>query len=109
MTQSNEPGPLHLTVEVTVRNGKTMTQYRLGEEGTLTFRNASNEPLVVSSPSGTPFQEDGCGDAASEVSVAPGTEKTVRVASGFHAEEFIYSARIGDAEPEDPVVILDRR
>jgi hypothetical protein len=109
MSSSSGYTPRHLTVEVGVRHGKTMTQHHLDEEGTLTFHNASDEPLVISAASGAPFKEEGCGDAVSELSVPPRGNRIVRVAPGFRAEEFIYSARIGDAEPEDPVVILDRR
>ena len=109
MSSSNGHTPRHLTVEVSVRNGKTMTQYRLGEDDTLTFRNASDEPLVISAASGSPFQEQGCNSAVAELSIPPGGDKTVRVAPGFCEDEFVYSAQVGDADPEDPVVILDRR
>ncbi|MGH8203856.1 MAG: hypothetical protein ACREST_04555 [Steroidobacteraceae bacterium] len=98
-----------LEVWVAVRNGKTMTQYRIGERGALTFRNLSDQPLVISSPSGAPFQEQECGDPVSTLTVPPGREKVVSISKNYCEKEFLYSAQIGGSEPEDPVVIIDRR
>ena len=98
-----------LEVWVDVRNGRTMTQYRIGEQGQLTFRNLSKQPLVISSPSGEPFQEEGCAGPVSTFTVDPGSRKVVAISRKYDATEFLYTAQIGEAEPEDPVVIIDRR
>lgn len=108
MTMQGNSDTADLEVWVAVRNGKTMTQYRVGERGALTFRNLSDQPLVISSPSGAPFQEQDCGDPVSTLTIPPGSEKVVRISKDYCEKEFLYSAQIGAAEPEDPVVIIDR-
>ena len=108
MTMQGNSDTADLEVWVAVRNGKTMTQYRVGERGALTFRNVSDQPLVISSSSGAPFQEQDCDDPVSTLTVPPGSEKIVRIAGNFQETEFLYTAQIGNSEPEDPVVIIDR-
>jgi hypothetical protein len=109
MPTPSQQGPADLTIEVSVRHGKTMTQHRLDESGTLTFRNRSDQALVIAARTCAPFVESGCGDAVSEFTIPPGADKTVRISEKFQEPEFVYSAQAGDAEPEDPIVIIDRR
>ena len=110
MSTQGEHGSDDLNLEVTVRDGKTMTRHRIGKCGTLTFRNLADEPLMIATSSGQPpFRESGCDAPVSAFTVAPGTTKSVRISDEYKAEEFVYSARIGDAEPEDPIIIIDRR
>lgn len=96
-------------IHVDVRNGKTMTRHRMGYLGELRFRNWSSEPLVITATTGQPFKESGCNDAVGELTIPPNGEKTVTIHEAYGAEEFSYSARIGASEPEDPIVIIDRR
>ncbi len=107
------PGPAgyNLTIDLTVREGKTMTRHHVGERSILTFHNDSDEALVISCTSGqTPFLDGGCGTATAEFAVPAGGTKAVRIADSVTwGDSFVYSARIGDAEAEDPIVILDRR
>lgn len=100
-----------LTIEVTVRENKTYTQHRLTEGRSLTFRNTEQQPLVISTASTRPpFIEEGCSESVRTITVAPGSEKRVRIDPSYgEGSWFKYSARIGDAEPEDPIVIIDRR
>lgn len=110
MSMSGEPRKANLKLSVTVRDGKTMTQHRMGAEGTLSIRNESDEPLVITCVSGgEPFLEEGCSGPAAQFTVPGGGTKVVRIARGFDDEAFAYSAQVGDSEPEDPIVILDRR
>jgi hypothetical protein len=109
MPTPSQQGSADLTIEVSVRHGKTMTQHRVGESGTLTFRNRSDQALLIAARSSAPFVESGCGDPVSEFTVPPGADKTVRIFEKFQGSEFVYSAQAGDTEPEDPIVIIDRR
>ena len=110
MSMTGDPKDADLTLAVTVRDGKTMTQHRMGAEGTLSFRNDSGEPLVVTCMTDDePFLEEGCSGAVAEFTVPPNGTKVVRISEGFGGDSFVYSAQIGDADPEDPIVILDRR
>jgi hypothetical protein len=106
MTQQASSGDL--TIEVTVDEGRTTSQYHMGRNGSLTFRNDSGDPLVVTATAGRPFREHGCSEPQAEITVPPGSEKTVRIADDFNGTRFAYTARIGDTEPEDPIVIIDR-
>jgi len=82
----------------------------MGEDGILTFTNGSSEPLVISCMShAEPFQEEGCPDAVATFTVAGNSAKSVRLHPDFNAASFTYSARIGNTEAEDPIVIVDRR
>ncbi len=110
MPINGDPVPGDLTLEVTVQDRKTMTQHRIGKCGTLTFRNLADQPLVITSSSAQPpFRESGCDAAVSTFIVAPCATKSVRISDEYEADKFVYSARIGDSEPEDPIVIIDRR
>lgn len=97
------------TIHVDDRGGKTMTRHRMGYQGVLKFRNWSDKPLVITASACQPFKLPGCSDAAAEFTVPPETELSVTIHECFSADEFAYSARIADSEPEDPIVIIDRR
>jgi hypothetical protein len=108
--QSPGPAGYSLTIDVTVHEGKTMTRHHVGERSILTFHNDSGEPLVITCTSGqSPFLDGGCGSATAEFTVPAGGSKAVRIAETIsRGDSFVYSARIGNSEPEDPIIILDR-
>jgi hypothetical protein len=110
MTTPGSPG-INLTLDLTVLNGKTMTRHHVGERSILTFHNDSEEPLVVTCTSGqAPFLDGGCGNPVESFTVPAGGTKAVRIAEAVTlGQSFVYSARIGNSEPEDPIIILDRR
>ena len=110
MTTPGTPGT-DLTFDLTVVNGKTMTRHHAGERGILTFLNDSDQPLVITCTSGQePFLAGGCGDPVATFTVPAGGTKSVRIAEAVaFGQSFVYSARIGNSEPEDPIIILDRR
>ncbi len=107
------PGPAgsNLIIDVTVLNGKTMTRHHIGERGILTFHNDSEQSLVITCTSGqSPFLDGGCGNPTNEFSVPAGGSKSIRIADTVDfGQSFVYSAKIGNSEPEDPIVIVDRR
>jgi len=110
MTTPGTPG-INLTFDMTVLNGKTMTRHHASERSILTFHNDSEQPLVIICTSGQePFLDGGCGDPVATFTVPAGGTKAVRIAEAVSkGQSFVYSARIGDSEPEDPIIIIDRR
>ena len=111
MPTPGAPHPADLNIDLAVRDGKTMTVHHARLDGTLQFMNTENAPLVITSSSEyPPFIEDGCSDAVAEITVPPQSGKTVRLSGRYGLNSsFTYSARIGDSEPEDPIIIIDRR
>jgi|APFre7841882724_1041349.scaffolds.fasta_scaffold116956_2 hypothetical protein len=110
MPITGDPTTTALSLTIQVRDGKTMTQHRMGEKSVLTFKNEADDPLVITCMShAEPFLEEGCSNAVATFTVAGKSTKSVRIASNFNAASFTYSARIGNSEPEDPIVIVDRR
>ena len=107
------PGPASstLTIDVTVRDNKTMTRHHVGRRGIIAFHNDSEESLVITCTSGeSPFLDGGCGNPVSTFSVPAGGTKAVRIVDTLQeGQSFVYSAKIGNSEAEDPVVIVDRR
>ncbi len=98
-----------LTIVVSVRNDRTMSQYALPRNRKLTFVNDSDELLVVTSKSGTPFVDmDDPTKPIDRIEVPANGEKTVRINRHFSGTEFGYTAQIGDADADDPIVILER-
>lgn len=98
-----------LMIVVDVRNGQTMSQYSMAKSGKLTFANASDQDeLSVKPKSGMPFCENDKTTEIPEILVAPGAEETVRICKAYGDSEFLYTAKIGSATEEDPIVILER-
>ncbi len=110
MPITGDPTTAGLSLTLQVSGIKTMTQHRMGEDGILTFKNESADPLVITCMShAEPFQEEGCSDAVGTFSVAGNSAKSVRLHPDFNAASFTYSAKIGNTQAEDPIVIVDRR
>ena len=111
MAKPPSPDSPDLTIEVAVRDGKTMTRRSMRLSGTLAFVNSADEPLVITSTSGEPpFVEEGCSKPAARIVIPARTEKVVRLSEAYGwMDDFTYAAQIGDSEPEDPIVIIDRR
>ena len=95
-------------IDVDVRLGKTMTRHRMGYLGKLRFSNPSQWPLVVKAAAGSPFRVPDCGDARGTFTVPAGGSLEVGIHPDFGGNEVVYSAKIGDYEPEDPIIIIDR-
>lgn len=98
-----------LMIVVDVRNGQTMSQYSMARSGKLTFANASTQgDLSVKPKQGAPFCENDKTTVIPEIVVSPDDEETVRICNAYGDGEFLYTAQITGAEPEDPIVILER-
>jgi hypothetical protein len=98
-----------LTIVVSVRSDRTMSQYAMPRNRKLTFVNDSGETLIVRPKSGIPFGDPNDPTIAIPViTVRPGESETVKIHKNFAATEFGYEAQIGTKTPEDPIVILER-
>lgn len=98
-----------LTIVVSVRDNRTMSQYAMPRNRKLTFVNDSDQQLVVTAKTGSPFVDvDDPSILVGEVRVEPRGEKSVRIKKTFQDSEFGYTARIGNTEEDDPIVILER-
>lgn len=99
-----------LTITVDVRDGQTMSSYQLPHNGKLTFFNASKTDELKVWPKNAgdmPFCANDKVTAIPQIAVPPQDQQSVRICSAFGSEEFLYSAQIGTAAPEDPIVILE--
>jgi len=98
-----------LMIVVDVRDGQTMSQYSMSKSGKLTFANASDQDdLTVTPKNGEPFCENNKTTVIPKIVVAPEDEETVRICTAYADSEFLYTAKIGLATEEDPIVILER-
>jgi hypothetical protein len=101
-----------LSVELGVHEGKTKTIHRIRRYGTLKFKNKhqSDSLTIESEDDPPPFLVPGIGGAQSQFVVEASSNLTVTVSGEYDVgDKFAYSAKIGDSDAEDPVVIVDRR
>jgi hypothetical protein len=102
-----------LEIEVTVRQNaqgqdQTMSQYRMSKNRKLTFINKGAQNLVITPKGSTPFVDvNDPQQTVNTIVVPPNDERTVRIKPSFQPTEFQYSAKIGTAITEDPIVILE--
>ena len=100
----------NLTIVVDVRDDQTMSTYKIPPNGKLTFQNASNiDSLVISPKDGDPPLPLCKGNGSTTVPpIGKGQSHTVDICKDA-AGEFLYTAQIGTAAPEDPIVIIERK
>jgi hypothetical protein len=101
-----------LTIVVDVRDNQTMSSYRIPKSDKLIFKNASTTDELVITLKGNGDSHPICENnqpIQASLTVAAGASKTVRICDDFDGREFLYTARIGQAEPEDPIVIIEKK
>lgn len=106
------PEATDLSLELEVHKGMTKTSHKVKERATLKFRNKSKDEVlrIESEDVPPPFMVSGYANAQSGFDVPKNDQKTVTVSSSYVVGmRFTYTARIGDSNPEDPIVIIDRR
>jgi len=104
---------LHIVVDV--RDNQTMSRYSVISNGKVTFHNAGTEQLVITPKSAgdEPFcRKDGTKWPNQTVTV----KKNNGVRPVFSCDAYLeengelqYTAKIGNAAAEDPIVILERK
>ena len=100
-----------LTIVIDVRDNQTMSSYKIPKSGKLTFKNSSTTDALVISAKGDnalPICENNQ-PIPPPLTIAAGTSKTVRICDTFNGQEFLYTAQIGQAAAEDPIVIIERK
>lgn len=107
-----EPGLIDLTVELAVELGQTKTVHRIKKGGAFKVRNGSPDAtLTIASPAPEPpFVLSGCTSGVSSFVVDPRSSKTVTISEAYdEGASFTYTAQIEGSQPEDPIVIIERR
>ena len=103
-----------LTIVVQVENNKTVSHFSIPPSGKLVFRNGADAAagdLVIASKSPTvplPFCKANGSTPKPTVPIAPGDSDTFWICKNTTVKQFDYSAQIGQAEIEDPIVIIER-
>jgi hypothetical protein len=102
-----------LTIVVNVRDNQTMSSYKIPPSGRVEFVNAAaNQGDLVISPkplaAALPFCESNGTTPETLPPIPPGGSGLTKICSNFAGEEFLYTAQIGTAAPEDPIVIIEK-
>jgi hypothetical protein len=96
--------------EIDAGNFQTMSSYTIPNSQKVKFTNASmTENLVIS-------LKKGAGDPLCEnnqpvkfpITIPRNGDRTMHVCKTFDGDEFLYTAQIGQADPEDPIVIIEK-
>jgi hypothetical protein len=106
-----------LKIEVIVRDNQTMSVYRVPRSGKINFVNASKtDQLVVTLknpvttpeiPTTWPFCDSNRRTEVNPLIVDKGSAKVVRICDKYTDDEVLYTAKIGNANAEDPIVIIE--
>ena len=100
-----------LTIVIDVRDNQTMSSYRIPKSGKLVFKNASTTDQLVITPKGDGGSLPICDNnqpIPAPLTIAAGASKTVGICGDFNGQEFLYTARVGQAAAEDPIVIIEK-
>jgi hypothetical protein len=99
----------NLNIAVTVKDNQTMSQYAMTKSGKVAFFNAGDGPLLVVTPkAGSPFCRNDGLTVIDRIEVPKDEFRKVKICDLYNSSEFLYTAQIGTALPEDPIVILER-
>lgn len=99
----------NLNIAVTVHDNQTMSQYVMTKSGKVAFFNKGDGPLLVVTPkSGSPFCKNDGFSVIDRIEVPKDEFRKVKICDVYNAGEFLYTAQIGTAKAEDPIVILER-
>ena len=105
-----------LTIVVDVRNNQTMSSYKVPKSDKVVFVNASTTDTLVITPktrsdlqTTLPFCEsDKTTPIPMPLTVAASGSGTVHICKNWNGTEFLYTAQIGTAAAEDPIVIIEK-
>lgn len=103
-----------LTIIVEVQNDQTISNFSIPPSGKLVFKNVAPTgagDLVIAPKAPTtklPFCESNGDDYKPILPIAPGSDDTFHICKGFE-DRFYYTAKIGEATIEDPIVIIDKK
>lgn len=108
-----------LTIVIDARqltNGEfqTMSSYWVPPSGKVVFKNAANnhgDLVITPKPPAAelPFCKSNGTTPKILPPIPPGGSGDVKICDNFNGSEFLYTAQIGTTNPEDPIVIIERR
>lgn len=102
-----------LEIIVTVRDGQTMSQYKMPKSEKVKFNNADPAAtLKITGKEGKPWpfcDQDHTTPKPQPIEVAPGGVKAAWICNSFTGGEVLYTAQIGTAVIEDPIIIFERQ
>jgi len=102
-----------LQIIVEVQDNQTISNFSIPPSGKLVFKNGAAKgmgDLEIKPKSPTielPFCKSNGKDPESLPMIAPGDDATVYICSNF-TDRFFYTAQIGQAAIEDPIVIIEK-
>jgi hypothetical protein len=103
-----------LTIIVEVQGNQTISRFSIPPSGKLVYKNgapAGAGDLVIAPKAPTtklPFCESNGKDYKPILPIAPDNEDTFHICKGFE-DSFYYTAKIGEATIEDPIVIIEKK
>ena len=104
----------NLDLDIVKKDEKTHTTFRMKWYETVVFHNYdSNDPLVVAiqgdKRDSPPVLCDTNGEAAKQpITIGPLGSKGYGICRNYQGTHFTYTAKIGGAAGEDPIVIIER-
>jgi hypothetical protein len=107
---------LTIYVDVQLANGQlqTMSGYKIPPSGKTIFENIAkdqgNLEILPKHPNiSLPFCKSDGKTEKTLGAIAPGGKGGVKICDSFTGQQFLYTARIGDTNAEDPIVIIERK
>lgn len=100
-----------LQIHVFVQDGRTVSKFKVGKTEKVVFRNRDPEDTLAVTITSEPGKGNALCDGQTEVvafSITPQEKKkSFNICPDYHGESFKYSAQIGTATVEDPIVIIE--
>jgi hypothetical protein len=108
-----------LEIVVDVRDNQTMSQYNTPKNGKIKFTNAipkKNDPsdeasvllITMKKNAPWPFCKSDGSPKEQPISVPPSETRAAFVCESFAGNEVVYTAQIGSAAEEDPIIIFEK-
>jgi hypothetical protein len=100
-----------LEIIVDVRDDQTMSQYKTPKNGKIKFHNADTTYVLeikAKQDAPWPFCNKDHVTPRQPFKVDPGTAKAAWICNTVESGELLYSAQIGTAKEEDPIIIFEK-
>jgi hypothetical protein len=101
-----------LEIIVDVRDGQTMSQYKMPKSGKVKFNNADpSATLKITGKDGKPWpfcEKDNSTPKHEPIVVEPLDAGPAWICETFTGVEVVYNAQIGTAKVEDPIIIFEK-
>ncbi|MDP9199564.1 MAG: hypothetical protein M3O07_10195 [Pseudomonadota bacterium] len=104
--------PDRLSINVTVEDDQTISKFVVRERGTVTFYNRGESELTLlfkneQCEEESPFCKGNGNKEENPVRIAAGDEKVLTICRGQAGKWFKYTAQIGEAAEEDPIIWVE--